>query len=240
MCNERLVPLVTDCGVCHFGDNNSRHSPIMLKLNIGALPLRQKSSEDRAKRPAWYKASEAHILRYKIDLLTRLETLPVPACLNCTDPKCQNVTHTSERDDFVIDNLNAVIEASHATIPMTGGRPGSVRPDSGTMPGWREEVAPVQKDAAFWHAVWLSAGRPHGGELYNVMRTTRAKYHSAIRRVRRAADKIKAQKLFQASLSGKNDFMKEMKKSYGGKHSAELPENVAGANIYFKGEWSSK
>ena len=91
-------------------------------------------------------------------------------------------------------------------------------------------MAPVQKDAAFWHAVWLSAGRPHGGELYNVMRVTRAKYHSAIRRVRRAADKIKAQKLFQASSSGKGDLIKEMKKSYGGKHSAGLPENVAGAN----------
>ena len=87
----------------------------------------------------------------------RLEAIPVPACLNCSDAKCQSMSHTSERDDFVLDNLNAVIEASHATIPMTGGRPASVRPDSGTRPGWREEVAPVQKDAAFWHAVWLSA-----------------------------------------------------------------------------------
>ena len=46
------------------------------------------------------------------------------------------------------------------------------------------------------------------------MRMTRSRYHSAIRRVRRAADKIKAQKLFQASASGKSDLIKEMKKSH--------------------------
>ena len=42
-------------------------------------------------------------------------------------------------------SLSAVIESSHATIPMVGGRPGSVRPDSGNMPGWREEVDEVYK-----------------------------------------------------------------------------------------------
>ena len=98
------------------------------------------------------------------------------------------------------------------------------------MPGWREVVSPLQKDSVFWHSVWQSAGRPANGELYHVMRSTRAKYHTAIRKVRRAADRIKAQKLFEASTSGGSDLFKEMKKSHGGKHSPGLPENVAGAN----------
>ena len=134
------------------------------------------------------------------------------------------------RDDFVLDMLNCVIESSHATIPMVGGRPGSVRLDSGLMPGWKVEQAPAQKDSVFWHAVWQSAGRPSSGKLYNVMRSTRAKYHTAIRRVRRAADQIKAQKLLEASMEGGGNLISEMKKSHGGKHSHDLPENVAGAN----------
>ena len=32
--NERLLDKVEDAGVLHFGDNRSRHSPIMLKLGI--------------------------------------------------------------------------------------------------------------------------------------------------------------------------------------------------------------
>ena len=169
-------------------------------------------------------------MKYKSDLQARLESIPVPDCLNCSNVKCEVRAHTCVRDDFVIDTLSAVIEASHATIPMVGGRPGSVRPDSGIMPGWREEVAPAQKDSIFWHSVWRSAGRPPRGELYNLMRVTRSKYHMAIKRVRRAADKIKATKLFEASLSGGMDMISEMKKSHGGKHSPGLPENVAGAN----------
>ena len=39
---------------------------------------------------------------------------------------------------------------------MVGGRPGAVRPDSGNMPGWREEVEPAKKDSVFW---------PSGGAL---------------------------------------------------------------------------
>jgi hypothetical protein len=230
VCNQRLLPLVKDCGVMHFGDNNSRHSPIMVKLDMGALPLREKTNEVRPKRPAWYKASEAQISQYKADLQGRLQAIPVPVCLDCSDVKCKSESHTKVRDDFVLDNLIAVIEASHATIPIVGGRPGSVRPDYGLMPGWREVVSPLQKDSVFWHSVWQSAGRPADGELYHVMRSTRAKYHTAIRKVRRAADRIKAQKLFEASTSGGSDLFKEMKKSHGGKHSPGLPENVAGAN----------
>ena len=128
VCNQRLLPLVKDCGVMHFGDNNSRHSPIMVKLDMGALPLREKTNEVRPKRPAWYKASEAQISQYKADLQGRLQAIPVPVCLDCSDVKCKSESHTKVRDDFVLDNLIAVIEASHATILIVGGRPGSVRP----------------------------------------------------------------------------------------------------------------
>ena len=129
----------------------------------------------------------------------------MPGCLECNDE-----THSVVRDSFVLDTLSAVIQSSHATIPMVGGRPGSVRPDSGTMPGWREEVEPARKDSVFWHAVWRSAGRPPQGELYNVMRSTRARYHTAIRKIRRVADQIKSQKLFEAAMLGGNDLIKEV------------------------------
>ena len=139
ICNERLLPLVTDAGVLHFGDNTSRHSPIMVRLDMGALPVKQKSTEVRPRRPAWYKASEAHIKSYKADLQGRLEAIPVPECLECQDA-------------------------------------------------------------------------------------------TAIRKIRRSTEQIKAQKLLEASRSGGSDLMNELKKARGGKHTPDLPENVAGAN----------
>ena len=38
--NERLLDLVLDCGPLHLGDNPSRHSPIVIKLNIAGIPVK--------------------------------------------------------------------------------------------------------------------------------------------------------------------------------------------------------
>ena len=62
------------------------------------------------------------------------------------------------------------------------------------------------------------------------MKRTKNQFHYALRRVRKAADIIKSQKLFEASLWGGGDLFEELKKTRGGRHTPDLPENVAGAN----------
>ena len=56
--NERLLSLITDAGPLHLGDNLSRHSPIMLKLNIGSIPKQNSAQIKSVSRPLWYKADE--------------------------------------------------------------------------------------------------------------------------------------------------------------------------------------
>jgi exonuclease III len=40
--NERLLSVIVDAGVLHLGDNLSRHIPIMMKLDLGQLPLQKR------------------------------------------------------------------------------------------------------------------------------------------------------------------------------------------------------
>ena len=54
--NPRLLSVVVDAGAIHLGDNLSRHSPIMMKLSIGDLPVRESKNLKPNRRPAWYKA----------------------------------------------------------------------------------------------------------------------------------------------------------------------------------------
>ena len=163
ICNARLLEVVTDCDVMHLGDNTSRHSPIVLKLNLGVLPVKTRTNPVRAKRPAWYKATEEETNNFTHILHEKLAAVPVPDCLDCQDVKCASAGHSDARDGYVLDVLGALIESSHATIPMVGGGQGRGKPDSGCVPGWREQVAPYRKTAVFWHSVWLSAGRPSTG-----------------------------------------------------------------------------
>ena len=228
--NQRLLPLVTDCGPIHLGDNLSRHSPIMVKINLGDLPVMKKSSNFRPLRPAWYKATEMQQKNYCEALKLKIEQLPVPRCMECQDIKCEVTSHSESRDDYILDLMGAVIESSHANIPMVGGHQGTNKPDSHCVPGWKEEVAPLREASQFWHSVWLSAGRPNTGQMFEIMKRTRNKFHHALRKVRKAADRIKGQKLFEAAMWGGGDLFKELKKVRGGKSTPDLPENVDGAN----------
>jgi hypothetical protein len=71
-----------------------------------------------------------------------------------------------------------VIESRHANIPMSGGK--KYHPDRNrscpvelNIPGWKEVVHPYRKDAACWHGVWESAGRPDRRVLRDIMVRTR-------------------------------------------------------------------
>ena len=158
--NERLLPLVKKCEVIHRGDNMSRHSHIVLELDVGALPTKQKQSSWLPRKPAWYKATLHDVDKYKADMQDRLQSLAQPHTLCCSDPKCSDPEHTSERDKFVLDILCSVVESSHLTIPLAGGRRAAKtgQQQGGSIPGWSEEVQPFRDLALFWHSSGTLSG----------------------------------------------------------------------------------
>ena len=77
--------------------------------------------------------------------------------------------------------------------------------------------------------MWLSAGRPPSGSLYQVMCHARRKYHFAVKKVKRLASTKKAEQLLEASEEGNVALMKELKKSLDGKSTGQtVPESLEG------------
>ena len=229
---ERLVPLVDECKALHLGDNMSRHSPILLKLRVGEIPTKKKVASSVPRKPNWQKATGDVVAEYKADLQQKLEASPLPESLSCVDPQCGDPAHSQDRDSVMLDILCSVVESSHTVVPLAGGRrtgAGQSRSGvtSGSIPGWREQVEPFQEEARFWHGVWHSAGRPNSGDLHRAMAQARNQYHYAIRRTTRCGELQQAKSLFEASLSGDMDLIKEMKKVKSGCQVVkELPDNV--------------
>ena len=232
--NERLVHLVEDCRVLHRGDNMSRHSPILLKLRVGDIPLKKKVRLSAQKKPAWHKATKEALEDYKTDLEGKLVMLTMPGSLECEDPHCEESGHSTERDRLMLDILCSVVESSHTVIPMAGGVRGQrSNPDlvSGCVPGWKEEVKPLQEEARLFYSLWQSAGKPHRGDLFSAMARSRNQYHYAVRRVRRSRNLQRAKKLFEASLQGDMELIKEMRNvKRGCRVGDELPDNVGGVD----------
>ena len=118
--NERLIELIIGCGTMHLGDNPSRHSPIVLKLNLDNIPLKAEVNANVSRKPTWYKATEQEINKYTLDLHCKLSSLEPPACLDCKDMLCHDESHSQDRDSHVLDILIAVIETSYTCIPLSG------------------------------------------------------------------------------------------------------------------------
>jgi hypothetical protein len=164
---------------------------------------------------------------FKFDCEERLQKLVLPPCLQCRDATCKESRHSTARDGFVLDMMGCVIESSHATIPMTGGKQGCS--EERCIPGWKEEVEPLRQSALLWHSVWVSLGRPPVGQARMLMVRTRAKYHYGVRSVRLREAEIKKQRLLEASSSGNMNLLKEMKTIKGDKKSRTLPDQVGEA-----------
>ena len=99
------------------------------------------------------------------------------------------------------------------------------------VPGWAEQVESFRKESMYWHKVWMSQGRPSQGWLYDTMVKRRTQYHYAVRRLKRKADLVRAEKLFVASMESDLNLLKEMKQVKGDKAcNNELPGTFAGAN----------
>ena len=141
--NKSMLDRVEDAAPIHCVTNQSRHSPIMMKVLLPALVQRRARTEDcsRPKRPAWYKASEEDKNRFTAKVNEKLKHIEAPASILCEDVNCTHSGHTDERDSYVIDLLTAIVEVSHQTIPLSKG---SDAGGKGTrlhrgLPGWKKK-----------------------------------------------------------------------------------------------------
>ena len=231
--NEALLPYVVDAGPMHLGDNPSGHSPILLSLKVTGIPSRRKEEEVRVpRRINWAKVESPQLREYKDDLQHRLENLEEPDCLTCKDVKCKDEQHSKSRDSYVLDVMGAWIEAGHGSLPTTqqpGQKPQGEQQQKKRLPGWETDCEPLCKDSKFWYSVWLSAGRPAGGQLHRVMVSTRVKFRAAVRRARSKANSARAHVLLDAAARGDQALMQEMRKVLGSKHQPqEVPDVLEG------------
>ena len=231
--SPRLVPLVADYGVVERGDNLSRHCPIWVKLRLGQLPLRNPTRTWAPRKPCWSKASSQDVDDYTASLQDKLLALQIPESAWCADPHCRSDHHCQDRDKLVLDMLDCVVKASHASLPVYGGRwtGGKKKGHGKPIPGWAEDVEPFRQESIYWGDVWKKEGRPSTGWLHATYVRKKSQYHYAVKKAKARSERYKAEKLLTAALQGDAALLQEMKnirKGRGGP--GELPDTVAGGN----------
>ena len=228
--NQELLDHVVDAGPLHLGDNLSRHSPIMMKIQLSQEVTGRAEYPDkpRMRKPAWYKATPDDKNSYTELLDSKLRAIDIPSSLECTDVACQCPDHSKDRDKHVVDILCTVVETGYICIPLTS-KPRPSKAKGSRLPNWNTMVAPKKADSLFWHSVWKEAGSPQSGGLHQVMCSTRREYHTAVKKAKREAANAKAEELLKAAEIGDSALMNELKNTFDKKCPEQrIPDSLHG------------
>ena len=101
-------------------------------------------------------------------------------------------------------------------------------------PGWNDYVKPFKDKAYLWHYIWKCNNSPKSGYVADIRRSTRARYHYALRYVRKskARARISSDKMGIAILNNKpNDLWCEVRRLSGSKSKCtNRIDDVQGSN----------
>ena len=112
-------------------------------------------------------------------------------CSSCCDVTCQQNTHHISIENYTLDVLEAMESAGHECLPLVVTKQ---KRGKSTIPGWNEHVKPFSEESKFWYQMWLSAGRPIGGDIFTNMKLSKKNFKFAVRRLKRCQDRLQNEK----------------------------------------------
>ena len=125
--------------------------------------------------------------------------------------KCCDDKHLDNLEILTENLIQAINKSAKDQLCTVGGKKKTTKKK--LYPGWKEMVVPYKERAEFWNFLWEEAGKPRFGETFNVMKHTKAQFHYAIRRCKRAAAELNDDKLVESLIKGDKDLFEEVKKN---------------------------
>ena len=214
LCNDNAETIVIDAGVIHLAENLSNHSPIFMKIELPPFKCNKPSSENETNNlqpknhaPNWNKATKNEIDNFLNELESNLNSIKFSEGLMCNDVHCNNVQHRVDITVYTLTLLEMIDFSTKNNIPS------SSVPHEKKILGWKEFVQPYKDEANFYHAVWLSYGKPINCNVHYAMKRTRNIYHYAIRKVKNNMEFLKNEKFLEHSLNkNPNELLNDFKK----------------------------
>ena len=208
----------------------ANHSAIYAKMNVGTLD-HHIESETPQRRSCWAKANEEAKDNFKSTLATKLNDIPEPGCIHCLDIHCQSSQHMDSMEEYTMSIMEALESAGMECLPSSGGTQAGGK--NTPIPGWKEHVGPYLEESKFWYQVWLSAGKPAVGTIFENMKQSKKQFKFAVRRLKKCSDRIQNDKFVTSLLQGGSNIFQEIRKARGttSTFSSRIDEEVGAHNI---------
>ena len=199
LCTRSSSHLVSNAHTLQSGSNLSDHLPLLFNftVNCAAAPCLPQHPPSSCFSPGflWSNVSDSNIESYRNYLRCNTPKLPEDT-LSCTDPSCSQ--HNRVLDAYAEKLVSTLIIASKNYLPTRS-------PTYRTLTGWNYSCKDLKQDADFWYNIWNEAGRPPSGILSDIKKSTKRKYKSSVRQLKRKQNQLKREKLAKSFAKNKKD-----------------------------------
>ena len=209
--------------VC-YSLTTSDHMPLALTLNMDKVPLLANHGiASFSGRLNWDKLCREDIERYANSTERLLNSIELPReALTCLNINCTDIHHATELC-VMYDDIVKALDSSSKPLCKNKSR------GSNMKPGWNEYVAEHHAVAREAFLLWIEAGRPRQGELFQQKKLTNARFKYAIRFIKKNENNLRAKSL-ASKLENNNttDFWKEV--NVLNNHKTPLPSDIEGVS----------
>lgn len=201
------------------GRNLSDHNPLGFSVNLCTTAVPCPPVIPKRASVVWSKASPDDISRYRDFVSSSLAVLGdrlSDDVVFCCNPSC--TVHQHILDEICLQLVNCLERAAHFSIPSTDIS------QRRRVAGWSQFVKPELKHSQWWHRLWVEAGSPTAGVLFQLKKLAHRRYKYAVRRVRRRQEHLKRTRLAEALLNDPNrKFWSEVRRFSGNNKLATAP-----------------
>ena len=198
--SNSLSDTVNDIKISHYGDNNSDHSPVELKMNVDcctSIPTTKKYSS----YIPWNSLNETEILNYEKCMELNLDQINIPQSVLHGNSACTCHDHCFSLESYYKDILNAIVQAD-LTLPR--------KQHGAAQSFWSPELSDLKHKSIEACELWKVAGCPRSGNIFLEKNRAHLEYKSAIRRAKRDTKFCNSEAMFDdLSSRDHNSFWKK-------------------------------
>lgn len=205
----------------------SDHFPIFTELSIQGSELnsdqRSENTKDVMPGIRWSEMKAEDLELYKTTSEQCMAGIKLDHSLMlCEDIQCQDTSHIAKIDEL----YEAITTSLHSASTMFRVRK-SAKFKPKQVLGWNDVCSELHAHARSAFLLWRANNSPRHGPIFDIMRTSRARFKLALRQCRKDHDKHAADKLAEKLMTDQKDFWKEVKRTKSST-SAPLAETVEG------------
>ena len=224
LCTTQAHAGIVDVNI-DYGMQSSDHFPISICIDVKSVPRLDSESVPTQSRLNWSKASARDKSAYTVKCAELLGNIKLPLeAVCCCNTSCEDGSNIEDIQCLYYNIVTCLHSAAPDYIPSS--KSNCLR-DKNITPGWKDFVKAAHSEARDAFKGLIRSSKPRYGQVFDDMKTSRAKFKYLLRQCRRNEASIRADilardlcmndtKLFWENVSKQNNSSTDLADRVGG------------------------